>query len=64
MNEYEPVDISNVCNSQLDVLKSETDPIPGLQSLRGLPFLIGNPVVDSDSKRLIVLNLIYQCYQN
>ena len=56
MNEYEPVDISNVCNSQLDVLKSETDPVPGLQSLRGLPFLIGNPVVDSDSKRLIVLN--------
>ena len=50
MNEYEPVDISNVCNSQLDVLKSETDPVPGLQSLRGLPFLIGNPVVDSDRK--------------
>ena len=56
MTDYEPLDISTWCNSPLRILESEVEPLAGLQTFRGLPFLIGTADQNSSSQELIELN--------
>ena len=51
MQDYEPIDLSDVCNSGADVFAEGTDVALGRQTLRGLPFVLGG-VEDAD--RLVV----------
>ena len=41
MGDYEPVDLSALCNVGVEVLGEGAEDVGGEQSLRGLPFLIG-----------------------
>ena len=41
MQDYEPLDLSDVCNSNADVFAAGTDVVLGRRILRGLPFLLG-----------------------
>lgn len=41
MKDYEPLDLAKWCNAKIDVLGPEAGVKPGLQKLRGLPFLLG-----------------------
>lgn len=41
LTDYEPIDISSFCNVGAKILGDETGVKPGLQSFRGLPFLLG-----------------------
>ena len=41
MQDYQPLDISRWCNADLSLVASDPEPSAGLQSFRGLPFLVG-----------------------
>ncbi len=56
MNDYEPLDISALCNAGAEVLRQDEVPLTGQQSLRGLPFLIGPEQADSGTKNLVALD--------
>ena len=56
MNDYEPLDISALCNAGAEVLRQDESPLTGQQSLRGLPFLIGPEQADEGAKNLIALD--------
>ncbi|MDE0503836.1 MAG: hypothetical protein OXI86_07130, partial [Candidatus Poribacteria bacterium] len=47
MKDYQPLDLSALCNAGLDILNEEASVSIGEQTLRGLPFLVGS----SDSER-------------
>ena len=59
MKDYQPLDLSALCNAGLDVLNEEASVSIGEQTLRGLPFLVGssesvpadNCFIGFDSKR-------------
>ena len=44
MADYEPLDISALCNAPLDTLEAEEEPVAGTQTFRGLPFMVGGLV--------------------
>jgi hypothetical protein len=46
MAEYEPLDLSELCNAGLDVLERPGPPLIGAHVFHGLPFLIGRPEAD------------------
>ena len=41
MADYQPIDISRWCNAGASLLEVDADGVVGLQTLRGLPFLVG-----------------------
>ena len=41
MNDYEPLDISTLCNAGLDVLGEGEEPPTGSVKINGLPFQVG-----------------------
>ncbi len=43
MKDYQPLDLSALCNAGLDVLNEEMSVSIGEQALRGLPFVVGSP---------------------
>lgn len=43
MADYEPLDLSELCNGGPDLLPSDDPPIIGPQTFRGLPFHVGQP---------------------
>ena len=49
MADYQPLDLSTLCNAGLDVLGADTDAPIGKQAFRGLPFL-----VNADSSRCFI----------
>ena len=42
MSGYEPLDISYLCNAGQEILRSDVNVDKGSQSLRGIPFQIGD----------------------
>ena len=56
MKDYQPLDISNSCNAGMEILpKGEVVPL-GLQTLRGLPFLVGPRKGNRRSRCFIALD--------
>ena len=49
MSDYEPLDLSPLCNARVDLLGGSQAPAIGRQSFHGLPFLIGPDGADGDS---------------
>ena len=49
MHDYEPIDLSTLCNAGLEALGEDVSAPVGQQSFHGLPFLIGS--ADSDGQR-------------
>ena len=41
MSDYEPIDLSELCNAGTELLPSEDPPAIGAQTFRGLPFQVG-----------------------
>ena len=57
MGDYQPLDLSQMCNAGVSVLGEPTTQAPvGRQSLRGLPFLIGADGVTTGDKCFIALS--------
>ncbi len=57
MGDYQPLDLSSVCNAGVSVLGEPTTRAPiRRQSLRGLPFLIGAEGASADDKCFIELS--------
>src|SRR5262245_2320774 len=54
MTEYEPIELSELCNAGLKVLEGVRPPSVGEQTFHGLPFRIGNPE-DPEAPCFIVL---------
>jgi hypothetical protein len=46
MADYEPLDLSSLCNAGLDVLERPGPRLIGEQTFHGLPFLVGGPNAD------------------
>jgi len=44
MNDYEPLDITNLFNSGADIYDKREVPPPGKHSFYGLPFILGTPL--------------------
>ena len=55
MAEYEPLDLSSLCNSGLEALGDEADAPVGPQELHGLPFLIGGRDSTAGSQCFLLL---------
>ncbi len=55
MTDYQPLDISNFCNADLSLVEGEPEPSAGLQSFRGLPFLVGAEGTSSGDQCLVRL---------
>ncbi len=57
MKDYQPLDVSALCNAGLDILNVDADVSIGEQTLRGLPFVVGssehdgNCLIAFDAKR-------------
>ncbi len=49
MADYEPLDLSLLCNVGIEVLPPAAKPLIGEQMLHGLPFLIGSPTENGNS---------------
>ena len=47
MPDYEPIDLSELCNAGPDLLPPDDPPVIGAQAFRGLPFQVGK---DGQSK--------------
>ena len=41
MSDYEPIDLSELCNAGTELLPSDDPPVIGAQTFRGLPFQVG-----------------------
>ena len=41
MSDYEPIDLSELCNAGPDSLPPDDPPVIGAQTFRGLPFQVG-----------------------
>ena len=48
MEDYQPIDLFERCNAGLEVLENRANVPIGVQSFRGLPFLVGTEAADSD----------------
>jgi hypothetical protein len=49
MADYEPLELSRLCNVGIEVLPPAAKPLIGEQMLHGLPFLIGSPTENDNS---------------
>jgi hypothetical protein len=52
MNDYEPIDLSEWCNSGTEALPDDEEPLTGSQTFQGLPFLVGGK--DTDGGRCYI----------
>ena len=48
MEDYQPIDLFERCNAGLEVLENRANVPIGVQSFRGLPFLVGTEEADGD----------------
>ena len=55
MAEYEPLDLSSLCNSGLEALGDDADAPVGRQEFHGLPFLIGGRDSTASSQCFLML---------
>jgi len=56
MPDYQPLDLSSLCNAGPEILGSRERPPLGAQEFHGLPFLVGHEGTTSDEQNFILLN--------
>ena len=56
MNDYQPLDLSALCNSGLDAVSGDARTPVGEQFFRGLPFKVGPPSSSANVNRFILLD--------
>ena len=56
MPDYQPLDLSSLCNAGHEILGSRESPPFGPQEFHGLPFLVGHEGTTSDEQNFILLN--------